>query len=69
MKQGSFFVLFCLVLMRSTKPGCFKSCSWSLWKALKKRGALAYFHGIWIYGIKVLKYGMISSLKIKLNLS
>jgi hypothetical protein len=35
------FVLF--VLMRSTKLGCFKSLSLSLWR----RGALAWFHGVW----------------------
>ncbi len=31
MKDGS---LFCFVVMRSTEPGCFRSCSWCLWKAL-----------------------------------
>ncbi len=41
MKQGSLFVSF--VLMRSTKPGCFRSCSCSLLKALnKERGAWAF---------------------------
>jgi hypothetical protein len=40
MKEGSLFVLFCFVLycivvMRSTEPGCFRSWSWCrLWKAL-----------------------------------
>ncbi len=29
MKEGSFFGV-----MRSTKPGCFRLCSWCLWKAL-----------------------------------
>jgi hypothetical protein len=32
--------LFCFVLMRSTKLGCFKSCSWSLWKALEEEGCM-----------------------------
>ncbi len=32
-KQGS---LFCFVTMRFTKPGCFRSCSWYLWKALEE---------------------------------
>ncbi len=36
MKKGSLFVLF--ELMRSTQQGCFKSHSWSLWKALKEKG-------------------------------
>jgi hypothetical protein len=41
----SKFVLFCFVVMRSTKLGCFKSCSWCLWKALNERkGASAWFH-------------------------
>jgi len=61
------FVLF--VLMRSTEPGCFRSCSWSLWKALERRSGLVWFHGIWTYGAKVLEYGMIFSLKIKFNFS
>jgi hypothetical protein len=26
--------LFCIVVMRSTELGCFRSCSWCLWKAL-----------------------------------
>jgi hypothetical protein len=30
---------------------------------------LAWFHGIWTCGAKVLEYWMISSLKIKLNFS
>jgi hypothetical protein len=53
-KEGS---LFCFV-MRSTKPGRFRLCSWCLWKA---------FHDIWTCGAKVFEYWMISSLKIKPN--
>jgi hypothetical protein len=34
------FVLFCFVVMRSTEPGCFRSCSWCLWKALDKEGCM-----------------------------
>jgi len=33
MKEGS---LFCFVVMRSTEPGCFRSCSWCHWKALEE---------------------------------
>jgi hypothetical protein len=51
MKEGS---LFCS--MRSTKPGCFRSCSWCLWKALNEEGALAWFHDSWTCGVKVLEY-------------
>jgi hypothetical protein len=37
MKEGS---LFCFVVMRSTEPGCFRSCSWCLWKALDEEGCM-----------------------------
>ncbi len=53
MKEGS---LFCFVLMRSTKPGCFRSHSWFLWKALEEEGAWAWFHGVWTCGVEVLEY-------------
>jgi hypothetical protein len=26
--------------MRSTQPGCFRSCFWSLWKALEEEGCM-----------------------------
>ncbi len=39
MKEGCLFVLF--VPMRSTKLGCFKSDSWSLWKALEEEGRIS----------------------------
>jgi hypothetical protein len=38
MKEGSLFVLFCFVSMRFTKWGCFRLCSWCLWKALNEEG-------------------------------
>ncbi len=37
MKEGR---LFCFVVMRSTEPGCFRSCSWCLWKALNGEGCM-----------------------------
>jgi hypothetical protein len=37
MEEGS---LFCFVVMRSTEPGCFRSWSWSLWKALDEEGCM-----------------------------
>jgi hypothetical protein len=55
--------------MRSTKLGCFRSCSWCLWKLWTRRGARAWFHDVWTSRAKVLEYWMISSLKIKLNRS
>jgi hypothetical protein len=37
MKEGS---LFCFKIMRSTESGCFRSCSWCLWKALDEDGCM-----------------------------
>ncbi len=39
-KQGSLFCFVLFVLMRFTELGCFKSHSWSRWKALKEKGRL-----------------------------
>jgi len=36
MKEGS---LFCFVVMRSTEPGCFRSCLGVFGKLLTRRGA------------------------------
>ncbi len=36
-------------------------------KLLRRRGASAWFHGIWSCGLEVLQYWMIFPLKIKLN--
>jgi hypothetical protein len=38
-KQGSLFC-FRFVLMRSTEPRCFRSCSYCLWKALNEEGCM-----------------------------
>jgi hypothetical protein len=40
MKEGSLFVLFCFVPIRSTELGCFRSLSWSIWKALQEEGCI-----------------------------
>ncbi len=32
----------CFVVMRSTEPGCFRLCSWCLWKALNKEGCMGF---------------------------
>ncbi len=37
MKEGS---LFCFIVMRSTEPKCFRSCSWCFWKALDEEGCM-----------------------------
>jgi hypothetical protein len=36
-------------------------------KVSRRRGASAWFHGVLTWGVKVLEYWMISSLKIELN--
>jgi hypothetical protein len=41
MKQASMFVLFVLP-WRSTQRGCFRSRSWSLWKALDEEGCMGF---------------------------
>jgi hypothetical protein len=38
MKEGN---LFCFVVMRFTERGCFRLCSWCLWKALDEEGCMA----------------------------
>jgi hypothetical protein len=59
----------CFVVMRSTEPGCFRLCSWCLWRLSTGRCAWAWFHDVWTCGAKVLEYWMIFSLKIKWNCS
>jgi hypothetical protein len=65
--EGRQFVLFCIVVMRSTEPRCFRSCSWCLWKALDKEGCMGLVPWHLHLWCKVLEYWMISSLKTKLN--
>ncbi len=63
------FVLF--VLMRSTKPGCFRLCSWCLWKALEEEGCMGWVPwrlDLHCRSSRILNW-MISSLRIKLNCS
>jgi len=67
--KGRLFVFFCFVPVRSTKLGCFRLHSCLFGKLLRRRGASAWFHGIWTCSAKVFEYWMIFSLKIKLNCS
>jgi len=40
-------------MMRFAKLGCFRSCSWCLWKALDEEGCMGlWFHDVWICGAK-----------------
>ncbi len=51
MKEGS---LLCFVVMRFTKLGCFRSCSWCLWKAFDKEGI--HGHGSMRFELAVQKF-------------
>jgi len=59
------FVLF--VLMRSTKRRCFRSHSWSLWKAIEEEGCTSLVSWCFDLWWKNSRIWLISSLKIKLN--
>jgi hypothetical protein len=63
MKEGS---LFCFVLQLWDPPNTDASdhVIGVFGKLLTRRGAWAWFHGVWTCGAKVLKYWMIFSLKI-----
>jgi hypothetical protein len=66
MKEGSLFLSFC----NESDPRNWDASDRILGqfrKLSKRRGASAGFHGVWTCGVKVLKYWMISSLKIKIN--
>jgi len=49
MKEGS---LFCFVVIRSIEPGCFRSYSWCLSKALDEDGCM----GSMTFGLAVQKF-------------
>jgi len=54
MKEGSLFVLFCTNEIDQTRMlhivlGLFG-------KLLRRRGALAWFHGVWTCSVEVLEY-------------
>jgi hypothetical protein len=67
MKEGSLFVLFCLYLWDPPNQDA-SDCVLGLFgKLSRRRGASAWFHSIWICGVEVLEYWMISCLTIKLN--
>jgi len=55
MKEGRLFVLFLFVPMRSIQLGDASDLG-LFGKLLRRRGALAWFHGIWTCCAKVLEY-------------
>jgi hypothetical protein len=59
----------CFVVMRSTELGCFRSCSWCLWKAFDKEGCMGlvtWCLDLWCKSSWILND---FSLEIKLNQS
>jgi len=65
MKQGSLIV--CLYLWDPLNRDASDGVLGLFGKFSRRRGALAWFHGVWTCGVKVFEYWMISSLKVKLN--
>ncbi len=61
------FVLFCLYLWDPPNQDASDCILGVFGKLSMRRGAWAWFHGVWTCGAKVLEYWMISSLIIKLN--
>jgi len=48
--EERWFGLVCFVVMRSTEPGCFRSCSWCRWKALDEErcmGLIPWHLDLW----------------------
>jgi hypothetical protein len=65
--EGRLFVLFCLYQWDPPNQDASDLIFGLFGKLSRRRGAWAWFHGIWTCNAKVLEYWMISSLKIKLN--
>jgi hypothetical protein len=63
------FVLFWSLVMKFTKPGCLDCVLGVFGNISMRRGAWAWFHGVWTCSAKVLEYWTIFSLKIQFNCS
>ncbi len=63
------FVLFCLYQWDPPNQDASDHVLGLCGKLWRRRGTLAWFHGVWTCSVGVLEYRMISSLKIKLNRS
>ncbi len=63
------FVLFCLYRWDPPNRDASDHVLALFGKLSTRRGAWAWFHGVWTCGAKILEYWIISSLKIKLNCS
>jgi hypothetical protein len=67
MKEGCLFVLYCTNEIHQTRM--LQITFLVSLEISRRKGAWAWFHGVWTCIAKVLEYWMISSLKIKLNCS
>ncbi len=67
--EGRLFVLFCLYRWDPPNWDASDHILGLFGKLSRRRGAWDWFHGIWTCCAQVLEYWMISSLKMKLNLS
>ncbi len=57
----------CFVVRRSTKLGCFKSCSWCVWKALDEEGCIGLVP--WLLNLQCKSSWILNDFFIKLNCS
>jgi hypothetical protein len=69
MKEDSLFVLFCFYLWDPPNWDASDCVLGLLRKLSRRRGALAWFPGVWTCAVEILESWMISSLKIKLKFS
>jgi hypothetical protein len=67
MYEGRLFVCFVLYQWDPPNQDASDRVLGLFGKLLRRRGAWAWFHGVWTCSVEVLEYWMISSLKIKLN--
>jgi hypothetical protein len=67
MKKDCLFVLFCLYFWDPLNRVLGITFLILFGKLLRRRGASAWFHGIWTCNVEVLEYWMIFSLKIESN--
>jgi hypothetical protein len=63
MKEGSLFVLFSLYQWDPPNQDASDRVLGLFGKLWRRRGALAWFHGVWTWGVGVLEYWMFFSLK------
>ncbi len=67
MKQGSLFCFVLFVMLRSLEPWCFNVALFTSLESssMSRGGALTWFENVWSYGVKVINYCTIFSMKTK----